>query len=99
MSIAGGLFDAPTEQPKVDLNRATTTGSLEVFGAIRDLFEYHPWGQSQVAQGEAVRNALASAYRTIIDNVPPCPTRTRAMNMLLDARMLANAAITFKGKN
>lgn len=85
------------EPSKVDLNRATDYNP-DVHAAIGDLFEYHPWDKDQVYRGEVVRNALASAYRTIIDNVPPCPTRTRAMNMLLDARMLANAAITFEGK-
>lgn len=85
------------ETPKVDLNRATGA-TPEVIGEVRNLFEYHPWDKEQGDKGEAVRNALASAYRAIIESVPPCPTRTRALNMLTDARMLANAAITFKGR-
>lgn len=85
------------ETPKVDLNRAAGA-TPEVNGEVRNLFEYHPWDKEQQDNGEAVRNALASAYRTLIHYVPPCPTRTRALNMITDARMLANAAITFKGR-
>lgn len=85
------------EQAKVDLSRAPKA-SAEVLETISDLFQYHAWDAEQQEHGAEVRTALASAYSEIIDHVPPCPTRTRALNMLVDARMLANAAITHKGK-
>lgn len=85
------------EQAKVDLNRATDL-TPEVIEAIRDVFEYHPWDSAQQDAGAIIRSALAQAYELIVLRVPPCPTRTRALNMLVDARMLANAAITHKGK-
>jgi hypothetical protein len=62
------------------------------------LFTYQPWNETQIEQGKLVREALASAFEVIVNHVPPCPTRTRALNYLIDARMLANAAITFNGE-
>lgn len=85
-------------EKKVDLTRATDSADPNVAEAIHDLFEYHAWDEKKIGNGKAVRNALASAYGAIINSVPPCPTRTRALNMLTDARMLANAAITHEGK-
>lgn len=85
-------------EKKVDLNRATNGADPDVVAQVHDLFEYHGWDSEKIAQGQAVRNVLASAFTTIISSVPPCPTRTRALNMLTDARMLANAAITHEGK-
>jgi hypothetical protein len=82
---------------QVDLTRATALGP-EVVKTVDDLFIYHPWAEEQIARGSAVRSALQDAYEMIIEVVPPCPTRTRALNCLTDARMLANAAITHKGK-
>jgi ferredoxin len=82
---------------KVDLTRATECGPDEI-GATRDLFDYHDWDDEQRKNGEIVRNMLCSSYQAIINAVPPCPTRTRALNLLLDARMLANSAIMHKGK-
>lgn len=87
------------EAPKpVDLNRATGTPTVAVIGAIRELFEYQTWDEKQTEAGNIVRNSLSSAYQMIIAVVPPSPTRTRALNKLVDARMLANAAITHKGR-
>lgn len=81
----------------MDLNRAAEL-TVEVDAAVEDLFEYHPWDAEQQSRGSDVRHALANAVKALIANVPPCPTRTRAINHIVDARMLANAAITFKGK-
>ena len=61
-------------------------------------FQYQPWSADQQAAGEQVRNALVEAARIILTCVPETPLRTRALNNLVDARMLANAAITFKGR-
>lgn len=66
--------------------------------AIHNLFTYHPWEEEQKLAGERVRNSLAAAYTTLLAEVPASPSRTRALNMLLDCRMLANQAITFRGE-
>ena len=79
------------------MNRASEL-TVDVLQAVSDVFEYQAWDAGQIEAGSGVRNALASAYRQIIAAVPPCPTRTRALNMLVDARMLANSAITHKGR-
>lgn len=71
---------------------------LDAAKVVEDLFEYHPWDEQQQEQGRLVRNSLADAYKSILGNVPPGPTRSRALNMLVDCRMLANQAITFKGE-
>ena len=85
------------DQARVDLNRALEL-TPETAAAIRDLFEYHAWDELQRQAGQGVRSALITAYEVIVATVPPCPTRTRALNMLVDARMLCNSAITFKGR-
>lgn len=60
-------------------------------------FRYQSWNSDQVARGEQVREALVAAAKAILRTVPECPQRTRALNHLIDARMIANAAITFDG--
>lgn len=65
---------------------------------IPDAFEYHAWDESQRERGEAVRHNLAAAAEVILANVPRSPLRTRALNAIFDARMLANAALTFEKK-
>ena len=85
------------DQDKIDLSRATSADSM-VLTEIDNLFQYHAWDTAQIENGKRVRHALSDAYATIINEVPPCPTRTRALNMLVDARMLSNAAITHKGR-
>lgn len=81
------------------VNRATAADAgPELDEAVKNLFTFHPWSATQVADGEKVRDAIAEAYKAVILNVPSSPTRTRALNALVDARMLANAAITFKGE-
>src|SRR4051812_10678678 len=65
-------------------------------GNIGDAFTYQAWERSQAEQGDQVREALVAAAKTILRNVPETPLRTRALNCLIDARMLANAAITFR---
>lgn len=65
---------------------------------VNELFMHHDWEPEQIAAGAEVRDSLAATFMTVLEKVPPCPTRTRALNALLDARMLANQAITFKGE-
>ena len=65
---------------------------------IDDAFTYHSWNDEQVKKGNAVREACATAVKALIENVPPCPTRTTAIRKLMEARMDANSAITHNGK-
>jgi hypothetical protein len=65
---------------------------------VEDAFTYHPWGRAQADAGELVREGLVFAAKAILRNVPRGPLRTRALNHLIDGRMIANAAITFGGR-
>lgn len=65
---------------------------------VREAFTYAPWDQEQVDAGKQVTEALIAAAETILRVVPESPLRTRAINGLFDARMIANAAITHRGK-
>ncbi len=82
-----------------ELNRATSSNieEPELTSLVQDLFSYRPWNEEQIAKGAIVKNALAEAYKAIILNVPSGPSRTRALNCLVDARMLANASLSFDG--
>jgi hypothetical protein len=65
---------------------------------VSEIFTYYPWEVEQIDSSNEIRDSLAKAFKTVVNVVPPSPTRTRALNAIIDARMLANAAITFKGK-
>ena len=65
---------------------------------VSERFTYKQWDEEQVAAGKAVTDAAIEFGVKIIAGVPPCPTRTRALNLIEEARMLANAAITHNGK-
>ncbi len=64
---------------------------------VEHVFTYQPWNEDQIARGREVTQALIQAAKTILQNVPECPMRTRALNNIIDARMIANAAITHDG--
>jgi hypothetical protein len=64
---------------------------------VEHAFTYQRWNEDQLTRGGEVTSALIAAAQAILLNVPECPTRTRALNNLIDARMLANAAITHDG--
>lgn len=81
-----------------DLPRLTAGNEEEIKKAISELFTYAPWTTAQCKQAEPVREALEAAYFAVLMNVPSSPARTRALNCISDARMLANQAITFEGE-
>ncbi len=83
-----------------DLNRLNRSdvSDEQLDAAVKDLFSYHPWDEEQINRGAFVKEKLAEAYKALILHVPSCPSRTRALNALTDARMLANAAISFNGQ-
>ena len=64
---------------------------------IEHAFTYQTWNEDQARQGREVTSALIAAAKAVLMNVPECPMRTRALNNLVDARMIANAAITHSG--
>lgn len=68
------------------------------FGNVDHAFTYQPWNGDQIQRGREVAAALVAAAKTLLRTVPECPTRTRALNHLIDARLLANAAITHDGR-
>lgn len=92
----------PVEEVRTrSLIMAQPTTDEEIKAAEQEvdyLFTYQPWTDEQVEKGQNIRRDLAKAYVTILVNVPPSPTRTRALNLLMDARQLANAALTFGGE-
>jgi hypothetical protein len=64
---------------------------------VRDLIEYHTPTADHVNRMAEVRKGIETAMLAVVFNVPASPTRTRALNALMDARMLANAAVIFGG--
>jgi len=96
-STAGQTRESGTGQPYADFTRAQKL-TADVQHSIDNAFEYQPWDEAQTAAGTRVRQALANAAKKIVNSCPPSPTRTRALNMCFDARMLANAAITHRGR-
>lgn len=60
------------------------------------VFTYQPWTEDQTARGQRIRDSLVAAAKVILTDVPECPARTRAINALVDARMLANSAISLE---
>lgn len=81
----------------MDFTRAPEV-TPEVATAIDDAFLYHAWDAEMVRKGTLVREALASAVKVIVANVPPGPDRTVAIRKVREARMDANSAITHGGQ-
>lgn len=89
--------DTPIGKPRPDFTRARSV-TPEIDSAIDDAFEYHPWSDTQLGQGIAIRRALAIAVKVIVANAPPGPDRTTAIRKVREARMDANSAITHGGR-
>jgi hypothetical protein len=81
----------------MDFTRATEC-TPEVEKAIDDAFEYAPWDEAKVKNGQEVRKVLATAVKVIVACVPPGPDRSAAIRKIREARMDANSAITHGGK-
>lgn len=60
--------------------------------------QYQPWDYSQREAGEQVREALTAAAKAILRTCPDSPFRSVALRNIIDARMNANAAISFRGR-
>lgn len=85
------ITDAPYDPPRIAPQRLNLDN-------VEHAFTYQPWNDDQLQRGKEVTAALIFAAKAVIRAVPECPTRTRALNNLIDARMLANAAITHDGR-
>jgi hypothetical protein len=59
---------------------------------------YQPWNVDQMQAGEEVRDALTMAAKAILRRVPDGPFRSVALREIINARMNANAAISFRGR-
>lgn len=91
--IAGG-----SAKPCVQWPPAPPLSERVTLNNVDDVFRYHQWDPGQQDAGNQVRDALIAAAKVILRTVPESPSRTRALNHLIDARMVANAAITFGGR-
>lgn len=89
-SMTGGTYAGPDPQSALG-SRGLTLENVE------KAFTYRSWAKYQVEAGDQVREALVTAAKAILRNVPECPARTRALNDLIDARLHANSAITWGG--
>lgn len=90
-------------EPNYRLERLIQRLELEREGPITlenvaEVFQYHPWDQTQMDCGDAVRDVLTLAAKQVLRSVPPGALRVRCLELLVDARMVANAAITFRGR-
>lgn len=67
-------------------------------GNIDDVMAYQPWGPLETSAGDQVREALTAAAKAILRNVAPGRYRDKAIDGIVQARMDANAAISFRGR-
>lgn len=65
---------------------------------IDDVMRFQPWTPGQVDAGDQVREALTAAAKTLLRVCPAGPYRSVALRKILEARMDANASITFRGR-
>jgi hypothetical protein len=86
----------PTNMMTHIANAKTLTPEIEQ--DIDKIFTFKKWTDDEEKRGTEVRNTLANAVKMVVKNVPPGQMRTRAINNIVDARMLCNAAITFGGQ-
>ena len=96
MAAANGPLNLNANGP-LNLNYAAEL-TPEVEALIEERFTYKQWTPEQVAHGKAVTEGAILFAKDIVQHVPPSATRTRALNLIEEARMLANAAITHEGK-
>ena len=91
---------AAQSPPAYSADRGERTSPSEELSLenIEEAMQYQQWGPLETKRGAQVREALTMAAKAILWNVQRSPLRTRALNAIVDARMLANAAITFRGR-
>jgi hypothetical protein len=62
---------------------------------VIDPFKYIPPAPEKKPKFEAVADAIANAYTVVMENVPNDRERSLAITKLQEARMWANAGISF----
>jgi hypothetical protein len=67
-------------------------------GTFVDAFKYIPPTAEMQPHFEAVARAIADAYGALMQHCPQSAERTLAVRDLQRARMWANAAISFEGR-
>lgn len=94
------MADAAEQSQVYDPNQGATGCSAQELSLanIEDAMQYKPWGPHEIQCGDQVREVLTMAAKVILRLVPHSPRRTKALNHLIDARMDANAAISFGGR-
>jgi hypothetical protein len=86
-----------TQEFLTRLNPSGKENLADLDEAVKFLMDFHPWDEDKVEKAAPIRKAIGEAYKAIIINVKASPARTRALNALTDARMLAHTALTFDG--
>lgn len=86
-----------TGKAEPNLNYASEL-TPEVEALIIERFTYKQWTPEQIERGRQVTEGAIEFAKDIVQHVPPSATRTRALNLIEEARMLSNAAITHEGK-
>ncbi len=65
---------------------------------IEDAMTYQPWTRAQSDAGQIVKEALTFAAKAILRSCPDSAFRSVALRNIIEARMNANAAISFRGR-
>lgn len=91
------MAEEKTGQSAPNLNYAREL-TPDVEALIVERFTYKQWTPQQVDAGRQVTEGAIEFAKDVVQHVPPSATRTRALNLIEEARMLANAAITHDGK-
>jgi len=81
-------------------NAATSAPAPErlCLANIDDAMHYQPWMPDQQEAGEIVREVLTAAAKAILRHVPEGAFRRGALEDIINARMKANAGISFRGR-
>jgi hypothetical protein len=64
---------------------------------VHTAFTYQKPTEEQIPRFNAITEAAEAYARVILANAPRTPARTRALNAVIDSRMMANNAIAHEG--
>lgn len=92
--------DSPGPTTQHPMNRRSTApiGQEFTLDNIDEAMAYQPWMPDQQEAGTIIREALTTAAKAILRHAPVGRYRSVALRQVLDARMNANAAISFRGR-
>lgn len=65
---------------------------------IEEAMTYQPMDSEQIDSAQEIRDALTFAAKAILRRAPRSARRTLALQHVINARMDANAAISFRGR-